>query len=113
MFAHQIFCRFSHFFDIARVINNVNDHKATFTQDDINELVKLFDDFVFGVMGLRDESASDNTAIVDGLMQMILDIRATAKANKDWTTSDKIRDSLSAIGIAVKDGKDGATWEKK
>ena len=103
----------SHFFDIARVINTVNDHKATLTQDDINELVKLFDDFVFGVMGLRDESASDNTAIVDGLMQMILDIRATAKANKDWTTSDKIRDSLSAIGIAVKDGKDGATWEKK
>lgn len=46
-------------------------------------------------------------------MNMILDVRAQAKANKDWATSDKIRDSLSDLGIAVKDGKDGATWELK
>ena len=44
-------------------------------------------------------------------MQMILDVRATAKANKDWATSDKIRDNLNALGVTVKDGKDGATWE--
>ena len=44
---------------------------------------------------------------------MILDMRATAKYNKDWTTSDKIRDTLNALGVAVKDGKDGATWELK
>ena len=44
-------------------------------------------------------------------MHMILDMRATAKANKDWATSDKIRDELGALGVTVKDGKDGATWE--
>ena len=46
-------------------------------------------------------------------MNIVLDIRATAKANKDWGTSDKIRDALASVGIAVKDGKDGATWELK
>ena len=43
-------------------------------------------------------------------MDVILDIRAKAKANKDWATSDAIRDKLKEIGITVKDGKDGATW---
>ena len=100
-------------FEVAKVINTVNDKKASLCQADIDELKSLFDTFVFNVLGLRDESSADNEELLDGLMKMILDIRATAKANKDWATSDKIRDSLSAIGIAVKDGKDGATWEKK
>ena len=103
----------SHLFDAAKAINTVNDHKATLTKEDIDELTSLFQTFVFDIMGLRDEASTDNTALIDGLMQMILDVRATAKANKDWTTSDKIRDSLGHLGIAVKDGKDGATWELK
>ena len=103
----------SHLFEAAKIINTVNDHKATLSQADIDELKDVFRIFVFDVMGLRDEASGDNTALIDGLMQMILDVRATAKSNKDWATSDKIRDSLSALGIAVKDGKDGATWELK
>ncbi len=103
----------SHFFDMSRNINQVNDHKATLTQADIDELKQCFDDFIFFSLGLRDEASGDNTAILDGLMKMILEVRATAKANKDWATSDKIRDSLGELGIAVKDGKDGATWELK
>ena len=100
----------SHLFDAAKVINTVNDHHATLTQADIDELKQVFEIFVFETMGLRDEASSDNTALIDGLMQMILDMRATAKANKDWATSDKIRDALGALGVTVKDGKDGATW---
>ena len=102
-----------HLFDAAKVINTVNDKKATLTQDDINELTEVFNTFLFDVMGLRDESSSDNEAVIDGLMNIVLDIRATAQANKDWGTSDKIRDALASVGIAVKDGKDGATWELK
>lgn len=101
----------SHLFDMAKAINTVNDKKATLTQADINELKEVMEAFVFDIMGLRDESKSDNTALIDGLMQMILDMRATAKANKDWATSDKIRDALGALGVTVKDGKDGATYE--
>ncbi len=101
----------SHLFDMAKVINTVNDKKATLTQADIDELKGVMDTFVFEVMGLRDESATDNSALLDGLMKMILDVRATAKANKDWATSDHIRDELASLGVTVKDGKDGATWE--
>jgi len=101
----------SHLFDMAKVINTVNDRKATLTQADIDELKGVMDTFVFDIMGLRDESATDNTALIDGLMHMILDVRATAKANKDWATSDHIRDELSALGVTVKDGKEGATYE--
>lgn len=101
----------SHLFDMAKVINTANDKKALLSQHDIDALKSVFDTFVFDVMGLKDESNVDNGALIDGLMNMILDVRATAKANKDWATSDKIRDALGALGVAVKDGKDGATWE--
>ena len=100
----------SHLFDIAKVINTVADRKATLTQADIDELREVMETFIFHVLGLRDETSGDNAALVDGLMQMILDIRAKAKAAKDWTTSDQLRDSLGTLGITVKDGKDGATW---
>ncbi|MCR4828748.1 MAG: cysteine--tRNA ligase [Bacteroidales bacterium] len=100
----------AHLFDIAKVVNTVADKKATLTQHDIDELRSLFDTFVFEVMGLRDESATGNAALVEGLMAMILAMRADAKSKKDWATSDRIRDSLSSLGITVKDGKDGATW---
>jgi len=42
---------------------------------------------------------------------MLLEQRMQAKANKDWATSDKIRDSLAALGFEVKDTKDGFTWK--
>ena len=72
----------------------------------------MFDNVVFGVMGLRDESAAESgdKHVVDGLMDMVLDERAKAKAAKDWTTSDAIRDHLKALGITVKDTKDGSEW---
>jgi cysteinyl-tRNA synthetase len=101
----------SHLFDAARIINQANDGKIKLTQADIDELKGIFDTFLFDIMGMKDESASDNTALIDGLMHIILDIRATAKANKDWATSDKIRDALKEAGVTVKDGKDGATWQ--
>ena len=100
----------SHLFDAARIINQANDGKMKLSQADIDELKGVFDTFLFEVMGMRDEAASDNTALIDGLMHIILDIRATAKANNDWATSDKIRDALKEAGVTVKDGKDGATY---
>lgn len=101
----------SHLFDMAKLINTVNDKKATLTQADIDELKAVMDIFVFEIMGLCDGAGNDNAALIDGLMKVILDVRAAAKANKDWTTSDKLRDTLAALGVTVKDGKDGATYE--
>ena len=100
----------SHLFEAAKVINSAADGKVKLSQADIDELKGVFDTFLFDILGMKDEAASDNTALIDGLMHIILDIRATAKANKDWGTSDKIRDALKEAGVTVKDGKDGATY---
>ena len=62
---------------------------------------------------LRNEKAADagGKDMVSPLVDMLLNMRMEAKANKDWATSDKIRDNLTAIGIRVKDRKDGFDWE--
>ena len=60
-------------------------------------------------MCIRDRGDSQGTA-VNGLMELILDLRQAARVNKDWPTSDKIRDGLAAIKIQVKDGKEGSSW---
>ena len=77
----------------------------------IERLKTVFQAFVFHIFGLLDETAnaSDNGTL-EGLMTLILDIRANARAQKDWGTSDKIRDALATAKIVVKDGKEGTIW---
>ena len=103
----------SHIFDAVRIINTAKEKKVTLSQGDWDTLVQIFDDIVFGVLGLRDDNAAESgkgAKVIDGLMEMVLEERAKAKAAKDWATSDRIRDSLKGLGISVKDGKDGAEW---
>ncbi len=101
----------SHLFDAVRVINSVADKKETLTADDIEQLKELMQVFVFDVLGLIDESESNaGSDVINGLMNLIIDIRKTARENKDWTTSDKIRDELKAAGVEIKDTKDGVEW---
>ena len=102
----------SHIFDAVRLINTEKEKKGTLTKGDIETLVRLFDDIVYGVLGLVDESGDSGKAgkTIAGLMEMVIEERAKAKAAKDWATSDSIRDHLKALGIAVKDTKDGVEW---
>lgn len=109
----------SHIFEAVRIINTAKAGPSTssgtnsLTEGDIKTLVQIFDDIVFGVLGLKDESAGEggkSQEIVSGLMDMVLEERAKAKAAKDWALSDAIRDHLKALGITVKDTKDGAEW---
>ncbi len=70
-----------------------------------------FHDFIYTIMGLTDETdGGGNNGTTEGLMNLILDIRQSARTNKDWGTSDKIRDTLKELKIVVKDGKDGTSW---
>ncbi|MCB9331413.1 MAG: cysteine--tRNA ligase [Lewinellaceae bacterium] len=79
----------------------------------IERLKTVFTVFITDIFGLHDEAGSNNAdGTVDGLMDLILDIRKAAREQKDWPTSDKIRDGLAAVGIAVKDGKEGSSWTK-
>ena len=103
----------SHIFDAVRLVNSAKAGELKLSKGDLETLTQLFDDIVFGVLGLKDESAAESgkgQEIVSGLMDMVLEERAKAKAAKDWAASDAIRDHLKALGITVKDTKDGAEW---
>ena len=103
----------SHVFEAIRIINTAKDKKLTLEVSDLQALVGLFDNIVYGVLGLRDEeSAEGGKAVktIDGLVNMVLEQRKAAKAAKDWATSDRIRDDLKALGIQIKDTKDGTEW---
>lgn len=98
-------------FDCVRLINQVYDGLQTLTGADIAELARVVRFYVFDVLGLRDDLAGDNSQMLGEVVDMVLGIRTQAKAAKDWATSDRIRDGLTAIGIKVKDRKDGSDWE--
>lgn len=78
----------------------------------LERLKGVFNLFISDLFGLQDETASGDNNTVEGLMELILDIRSNARSQKDWATSDKIRDALAAVGISVKDGKEGVSWSK-
>lgn len=103
----------AHIFDAVKMVNS-DKAGSKLCKEDLKALVELFDNVVFGVLGLKDENASGESGkgqgVIDGLMEMVLEDRAKAKAAKDWAASDAIRDHLKAIGITVKDTKDGAEW---
>ena len=109
----------SHLFDACRVINQVNDGKASATAEDIESLKKLFNTFLVDILGIRTETIATGEGNEDALrpfeqaVDFILEMRRTAKANKDWATSDLIRDRLAQIGFDVKDTKDGFEWSIK
>ena len=105
----------SHLFDATRAINSVKDGKDTISEADLNELKAVFQLFVFDLLGLKDEvrSGAEGGSIeaFSKAMNLLLSIRQQAKANKDWATSDKIRNELTALGFTIKDTKDGAEWK--
>ncbi len=98
-------------FDAIKYINSVNDKKATITQQDIDILKNMYQHFVFDVMGLRkeEENGKANSAL-QNVMNLVLELRAKAKTNKDFATSDEIRNKLTEANIQVKDSKDGVSW---
>ena len=103
----------SHLFDAAKVINQAVDGNAKLTTADIEELKSLFDTFLFEILGIKAEEGggSGREEAFGKVVDMLLEQRAIAKANKDWATSDKIRNELTALGFEIKDTKDGATWK--
>jgi cysteinyl-tRNA synthetase len=98
-------------FEGARIINSVNDGKETISAEDLDLLKKLMNDFVFDVLGLRnDNSNASNNKVLEGVMEIILDLRKEAKGKKDFAMSDKLRDELAKNRIMIKDTKEGVNW---
>lgn len=98
-------------FEGVRIINTINDKKQQISVEDLQLLTETFKTFVFDILGLLDDTESDdNSDLINGLMDIILQLRVDARTRKDWTASDMIRDQLSELNIVVKDGKERTTW---
>ncbi|MBR9921987.1 MAG: cysteine--tRNA ligase [Bacteroidetes bacterium] len=105
-------------FDLATIINRLKggqDKLEDITADTLKKLQETYSEFLFDVFGLKDETAaegSNDAGLTNGLMEMIIEIRKEAKANKDWNTADLIRNKLNELGVQLKDNPEGTTWSK-
>jgi len=112
-------------FNTAMAIASLNEigsyvHKLANKQIDASEvspwvlerLKSAFKTFINDIFGLYDDGGAEDDGTLEKLMGLILDIRADVRARKEWAVSDQIREALTAAGITVKDGKEGATWSK-
>ena len=97
-------------FEAVKFINSVKDNKATISQEDLALLQKEMNGFIVDVLGISPMQVSGDDKLTP-VMDLVLDLRQEARTNKDWTTSDKIRDGLAAAGIVVKDSKEGSSWK--
>lgn len=98
-------------FEAVKYVNLLKDGKETITAQDLELLSKAMNGFVFDVLGLRNESAEESSnEKLDGVVNMLIGMRNEARANKDFALSDQIRDKLTALGIELKDGKEGTTF---
>ncbi len=103
----------SHLFDSAKAINTVADGKGTISAEDLEELRATWKLFVEDILGLRMDAGAGSDSSTEAYKQaidLLLQMRLEAKQNKDWATSDKIRNSLTALGFTIKDTKDGFEW---
>ncbi|MAU26065.1 MAG: cysteine--tRNA ligase [Muricauda sp.] len=101
----------AHLFEAVKQINLVKDGKQTLTADDKELLRETLHGFVFEVLGLENEQqAKGNSEILNGVVQLLIEMRNNARASKDFATSDRIRDELAALGVQLKDGKEGTTY---
>jgi cysteinyl-tRNA synthetase len=97
-------------FEGVRIINSVKNKKETITDTDLEILKKTMIDFVFEILGLKQEEAGRSNELIDELMGTILILRQKARESKDFATSDLIRDHLAKLNIIVKDTKEGVEW---
>ncbi len=103
----------SHLFEAAKAINAVADGKATISAEDLEEFKATYKLFVEDVLGLKTDAAEGSSSTSEAYkkaVDLLLNIRLEAKQNKDWATSDKIRNALQAAGFTIKDTKDGFEW---
>ena len=99
-------------FETVKFVNMLKEEKATISANDLQTLKETLSAFLFDVLGLEDnvsENSKDGEKL-SAAVELLIQLRNQARANKDFATSDKIRDELASKGIQLKDGKDGTTF---
>jgi len=79
----------------------------------LTRMKTVMHNFLFEIFGLKNDAESGSMDKMDGLMSLVVDLRAQARDQKDWPTSDLIRDQLANLNIVIKDGKEGTSWTIK
>ncbi len=101
-------------FEGLKIINSLLAGTEKIDESGLEQLKKFFNDFAFDILGLKaEEQAAASNDLSDSLVNMLLNLRLEAKQNKDWATSDRIRNELTQLGIIIKDTKDGFEWERQ
>jgi cysteinyl-tRNA synthetase len=105
----------AHLFDGVKIINSIKSGKEKISENDLKELKSFYQDVVFEILGLKEEKSNESSdnELLSGTVDLLIELRKQAKANKDWGTADKIRDDLNKIGIEIKDTKEGVDWKLK
>ena len=107
-----------HFRSACSIVKNINDGRTPASQADIDALRSLFRTFLVDILGIIPDAGADDASEArikpfEQAVDLLLEMRANAKAARDWATSDLIRDRLAAIGFDVKDTKNGFEWSLK
>ncbi len=100
----------SQLFEAVKVINQIKEQKASLTSKDLLDFKQAINAFVFDVLGLMNEAARESSNKINGVIELLIKLRKEARENKDWALSDQIRDELVALGIQLKDGREGTTF---
>ena len=102
----------AHLFDGVKIINSIKARTEKISAEDLIALKYFYHSVVFDILGLKEEKAADSgeSEVLTGAVELLINLRQQAKANKDWAVADKIRNDLYTIGIELKDGKSGVEW---
>ena len=105
----------AHLFDGVKMINSIKAGTERISACDLNDLKLFFNTVVFDILGFKNEKTegSEINTVFEGAINLLLKLRMEAKAGKDWSTADKIRDELNALGVEIKDTKDSFEWNLK
>lgn len=108
----------SHMFALAKEINvyyhEVTTGKAAFDETNFKEVEAAYEDMAEILGILQDETSveAEDDGLLDGLMDLIIELRQQARTNKDWASADKIRDGLKELGISLEDSPTGVRWKR-
>ena len=100
----------AHLFDAVKFINSLKDKGSSISFQDLELLKNTMNIFVFDILGLVSEKKQENSKVIDGTIALLIKLRKEARENKDWALSDQIRDELKALGVHLKDGREGTTF---
>jgi cysteinyl-tRNA synthetase len=100
----------SRLFEGVKFINQLKENKETLTSEDLQVLKDTMNGFVFDVLGLLNDAKEESSDKIDGVIELLIKLRKEARDNKDWALSDQIRDELLALGVQLKDGREGTTY---